>query len=250
MGGRGTASIGQGSQRLLRCFAHGSRSYADTSDGVDATRQYYQPRRPLPAANISPLYKFTKKNRIARSSKTSPHSIRQNPHITLMTTKHSMCSSQVRCYVLQWPASLLTSTGLSSIIFSEHLTLPPTYSSPHLHTYRFVIADNTLNNTMDHSGGTRQHIRISSTITHLPTRVSPNLPQVYTTTPAPLPLCPSQTPHAPPPLKHQHDRKATTITNSISLPFLSPNPSPSQQKTFQHAIASDESVGCTRPYKN
>ena len=53
---------------------------------------------------------------LTRSSNTTPNSTGHDQHITLMATKHSICSSWVRWYVLQWHASFLTSSGISSAI--------------------------------------------------------------------------------------------------------------------------------------
>ena len=145
MGGRGTASIGQGDLSGCCAVLLTVHEATQTPPMGSMLHDSITNHAGLPQPQISAHCTSLQKCQIARSSKTSPHSIRHNPHITLTTTKHSMCSSQVRCYILQWPASFLTS----------------------------------------------------------------------------LPRCPNQTPHAPPPLKHQHGRKATNPSpppNKKNLP--------------------------------
>ena len=62
---------------------------------------------------ISPHYTSLHNCHLTRSSNTTPHSIGHDQHITLMSTKHSICSNWVRWYVLQWHASFLTYAGIS-----------------------------------------------------------------------------------------------------------------------------------------
>lgn len=122
------------SQRRLRQLAHSPRSHADTSDGADATLQYYQPHSRLPPANISPLYKFTQLPPHQKQQHHSPqHRSRSTHHLDVNQAQHMLQLGQV-----VRPAMACIFPDLRRYIFPPSFTkqwaLPPTSQlSAHAH---------------------------------------------------------------------------------------------------------------------
>ena len=93
--------MGGGSQRLLRCLAHSSRNHTDTSDGADATLQYYQTRSLLPPAKISPLCKLTNIPPRQKQQYRSPkHRSCSTHHLDANQTQRVLQLGQVLCYAM------------------------------------------------------------------------------------------------------------------------------------------------------
>ena len=93
--------------------------------------------QPSPLCRYQPTVQFYKAMSPHQRQQCHPQSIHHNQHITLMSTKHSLCSSWVRCYIMPCCASFRTSPGVffpSSC--SKQLTLPPPCNSQDLHIYR------------------------------------------------------------------------------------------------------------------
>ena len=130
---------------------HSPRSHADTSDGADATLQYYQPHSPLPPTNFSPLYKFTQ---LPPHQKQQHHS---QQHRSCST--HHLDGNQAQ-HMLQLgqvvrPAMACIFPDLLRYIFRHpfqnngHCLQP--YSFQHVHTYCFATDNSISNTTSDHS---------------------------------------------------------------------------------------------------
>ena len=139
------------SQRRLRQLAHSPRSHADTSDGADATLQYYQPHSPLPSASITPLYKFTQLPPHQKQQHHSPqHRSRSTHHLDVNQAQHMLQLGQV-----VRPAMACIFPDLRRYIFppsftkNGHCLLP--HSFQHMHTYCFAIDNNISSTTSDHS---------------------------------------------------------------------------------------------------
>ena len=126
MGGRGPASIGlSGRSAASALLCSQAKKPCRHLRWADATLQHYRPCSPLPRANISPLCKSTKTCHLTRGSNATPRSIHHNQHITLRSTKHSLYSGWVRCYILPWCASVQTSPGVFSVIIFKTNDLAP-----------------------------------------------------------------------------------------------------------------------------
>ena len=244
MGGRGPASIGLNgisAASALLCSRitkpHRHLRWAD------ATLQHYQPCSPLPRANISPLCKSTKTCHLTGGSNATPRSIHHNQHITLRSTKHSLCSSWVRCYILPWCASFQTSPGAFSVIIFKTDDLAPTLQIQRACTYttRWMTTPKITQPTMPDA-----LVNKSISPIQLPTcqqGASANLPQVYSITPFPPIHQPEPTGttsiQTPTNAKNHHHHTQHIVPLSPSPQNLLPPRPP--KKTFQHGIASDES---------
>ena len=218
IGGRGeghTASIGLGDlSGVCASLLTAHEATQTPPEGADATLQYEQPRSPLAPASISPLHKVT-------THATSPEAARPLPtasvivvHITLVSTKHSICSSWVRWYILQWHAYFLTSSGMSSVILFKTIDIASNLAALSTCTHAAAILITTSQTTLPNTPEALTNT--SASPVQLPTCQepdSPYLPNIYSTTRLlPLPMT-QPDPQAPPPFKHQPTPTATTITH-------------------------------------
>ena len=175
------------------------------------------------------------KCRLTGSSNNIPHSISHNHHIILMSTKHSICSSWVRWYVLQWHASFLTCSGMCSVTLSKTIVIASNLTALGTCTHTPAILITTCQTTPPILPEAPTNTAASPV--QLPTCQQshfPYLPNLYSTTRLlPPPSMPQPDPQAPQPLKYDPTPTATAIAHTILLLYT---PTPPHPRTKRNRI--------------